>query len=235
MPIHRRTAVALVAALLVSLAVAPASAGQGEPVAQRESMQNPTATPRPTEPVAWAWPLALPHRVLREFRAPVSEYADGHRGIDLAAHAGDPVYAVADGTLTFAGIVVDRPAVSLSHGDGLVSSMEPVLALVAAGDSVRRGQLIGRVATGGHCGDGCLHLGARTSGRYVSPMRYLGGVPHAVLLPAESANVLRQRQDSRRSAREQELWRAVLQEDGLENDGHVQDPLRGIGGGQARG
>ena len=227
MPIHRRTAVALIAALLVCFLGAPASAGQDEPVAHREQMRNPTArpSPRPTDPAAgvWAWPLALPHRVLREFRAPVSEYASGHRGVDLAAHTGDPVFAVADGTVTFSGIVVDRPAISLGHGDGLVSSVEPVLALVAAGDVVHRGQLIGRVATGAHCGDGCLHLGARASGRYVSPMRYLGRVPHAVLLPSESAALLRQRQDSRRSAREHELWHAVLKEDGLETDRHVQD------------
>jgi len=237
MPIRRRTAVALVAALLVCFAVAPASASQGDQGAERQSLQIPTTPPRSAGPEAraWAWPLALPHPLLRQFLAPISEYAGGHRGIDVAADTGDPVYAVADGTVTFAGIVVDRPTISLSHGDGLVSSMEPVLALVATGDSVRRGQLVGRVATGGHCGDGCVHLGARISGRYVSPMRYLGGVPHAVLLPADSAALLRQRQDSRRSSREQELWRAVLREDGREEGTGLKDVVRGIGGGQARG
>jgi hypothetical protein len=153
----------------------------------------------------------------------------------VAAQTGDPIYAVADGTVTFAGIVVDRPVISLSHVGGLVSSMEPVTALVAAGDSVRRGQLVGRVATGGHCGDGCVHLGARSRGRYVSPMRYLGGVPHAVLLPSESAALLRQREDSRRRSGEQALWRAVLREDGHEEDGRLDDEPRETRGGQARG
>ena len=245
MPIHRRTAVALVAALLACFAVAPASAGQDEPRAQRQPTQNtmpaPTPTPTPTGPEAsaWAWPLALPHPVLREFRAPVSEYAAGHRGIDVAAHPGDPVFAVADGTVTFAGIVVDRSAIALAHDGGLVSSIEPVTALVAPGDSVQRGQLIGRVATGGHCGDACVHLGARISGRYVSPMRYLGGVPRAVLLPTESAALLRRRDASLRSPVEQELWHAVVQDDGLQTGGPQDGLLRGAelrgGGAQARG
>ena len=212
MSILRRTTVALVAVDLVCCAVAPASAGQGGSLVQQSQQSQSTLTLTTGSP-AWTWPLAIPHRILRDFRAPVSEYAGGHRGIDVAARLGDPVYAVADGTVTFAGIVVDRPALSLTHGGGLVSSLEPVTALVAVGDAVRRGQLVGRVANGGHCGDGCVHLGARTYGRYVSPMRYLGGIPHAVLLPAESAALLRQRRDSRRSPGEQLLWRAILRQD----------------------
>jgi len=216
MSILRRATVALVSVALVCCAVAPASAGQSGSRVQQQQQSQATLTltlTLTTGSPAWTWPLAIPHRILREFRAPVSEYAGGHRGIDVAARLGDPVYAVADGTVTFAGIVVDRPALSLTHGGGLVSSLEPVTALVAVGDAVRRGQLVGRVANGGHCGDGCVHLGARTYGRYVSPMRYLGGIPHAVLLPAESAALLRQRRDSRRSPGEQLLWRAILRQD----------------------
>ncbi|MEC5149085.1 M23 family metallopeptidase [Cryobacterium sp. GrIS_2_6] len=209
MSIHIRTVSALVAVVMVCFAVSPAATGQGGPRAQPQP--SPERSPT-TGSEAWEWPLAIPHPVVRGFRAPLTEYADGHRGIDLAAHPGDPVYAVADGTVTFAQIVVDRPAISLSHAGGLVSSMEPVTALVEAGDPVRRGQLIGRVTTGGHCGDGCLHLGARTYGRYVSPMQYLGGVPHAVLLPTESAALLTVREDSRRSARAHLLWRAILRD-----------------------
>ena len=216
MSILRRATVALVSVALVCCAVAPASAGPSGSRVQQQQQSQATLTltlSLTTGSPAWTWPLAIPHRILREFRAPVSEYADGHRGIDVAARLGDPVYAVADGTVTFAGIVVDRPALSLTHGGGLVSSLEPVTALVGAGDAVHRGQLIGRVASGGHCGSDCVHLGARTYGRYVSPMRYLGEVPHAVLLPAESAALLRQRRDSRRSPGEHLLWQAILRQD----------------------
>jgi murein DD-endopeptidase MepM/ murein hydrolase activator NlpD len=64
----------------------------------------------------------------------------------------------------------------------VITTLEPVDALVVAGDRVRAGQAIGVVATGGHCLSGCLHLGVRVHGRYVSPMLFLGNVPRAVLL-----------------------------------------------------
>jgi len=82
----------------------------------------------------------------------------------------------------FAGFVVDRPVLSISHPGGVLSSFEPVEATVAAGDHVRRGQVIG-VLLAGHCATPCLHLGARIGGEYVNPLLFLADVPRAVLLP----------------------------------------------------
>ncbi|TFC60173.1 M23 family metallopeptidase [Cryobacterium sp. TMT2-15-1] len=132
----------------------------------------------------WHWPLAPPHPVLRGFQAPATLYAPGHRGLDLSAKVGRQVVAPADGIVSFAGVVVDRPVLSIEHADGLVSSIEPVSASVAVGDRVAAGQPVGQVADGGHCAGQCLHLGARLNGGYVSPLLYLVGVPRAVLLPA---------------------------------------------------
>ena len=132
----------------------------------------------------WLWPLPPPHPVLRGFQAPATLYAPGHRGLDLSAEAGLEVIAPAEGVVSFAGVVVDRPVVSIEHAHGLVSSLEPVSAGVAVGDRVTAGQPVGRVADGGHCAGRCLHLGARLNGGYVSPLLYLVGVPRAVLLPA---------------------------------------------------
>jgi hypothetical protein len=67
------------------------------------------------------------------------------------------------------------------------SSVEPVTPAVHAGDAVRRGEVIGRVATGGPHPAGVLHLGARVRAgdgwAYVSPLLWLGGARRAVLLP----------------------------------------------------
>lgn len=147
----------------------------------------PFAVP-PTEP--WVWPLTPPHRVLAEYVAPATDYSAGHRGLDLAANGltadvGAPVFAVSDGVVSFAGTVVDRPVLSIRHAGDLSSSVEPVTAVVSAGEAVARGQLVGYVAPGGHCSARCVHLGARLHGRYVSPRLYLGGVRRAVLLPLE--------------------------------------------------
>ena len=130
----------------------------------------------------WAWPVAAPHPIVRPYLAPATPYAAGHRGIDVTAAAGAPVRAPDDGVVHFAGFVVDRPVLSIDHGDGVVSSYEPVASDLAEGDAVRRGDVIGTVEAG-HCRSPCVHLGVRVDGEYVSPLLYLGGQPRAVLLP----------------------------------------------------
>jgi murein DD-endopeptidase MepM/ murein hydrolase activator NlpD len=134
----------------------------------------------------WAWPIAPPHTVTRPFEAPTTAYGPGHRGIDIAAEPGAEVRAPADGTVSFAGVVVDRPVVSIRHADGLVSSVEPVVPCVSAGDTVVAGQVVGAVAgEPRHEPAGGLHLGARLHGEYVDPALLLAALRHAVLLPLD--------------------------------------------------
>lgn len=140
----------------------------------------------PAGPV-WTWPIGHGHRVVAPYRAPPTRYAAGHRGVDLAASAGEEVRAVAPGTVVFAGVVVDRPLIVVRHAGGIRSSVEPVRASVSVGDVVTTGQPVGVVAAGGHCGTACLHLGARLGDDYLNPMLLLGSVPRAVLLPVEAA------------------------------------------------
>lgn len=133
----------------------------------------------------WEWPVPPPHTVTRAFEAPPTPYSAGHRGIDIAALPGEPVTAPEAGVVHFAGVVVDRPVLSIAHEGDLISSFEPMEAVVAEGESVEKGQVIGTVSNGGHCSATCLHLGVRLHGQYVSPLLFLGDVPPAVLLPLE--------------------------------------------------
>lgn len=148
------------------------------------------ATPEVAAPVdasradRWQWPVPVPHPVVGPYRAPATRYAAGHRGIDIGAAAGTLVRSPADGTVHFAGIVVDRPLVSIEVGEGTLIALEPVEPAVAAGDTVHAGDPLGSLEPG-HCAGPCLHLGVRVDGDYVSPLRYLGGVPRAVLLPVD--------------------------------------------------
>jgi murein DD-endopeptidase MepM/ murein hydrolase activator NlpD len=130
----------------------------------------------------WQWPIAPPRVLVRPFVAPASLYGAGHRGIDLAAPAGAAVFAPADGVVHFAGVIVDRPVVSIEHPGGLISSFEPVAPTVVAGESIRRGEVIGTLRVG-HCARACLHFGVRLHGEYLSPLNYLVGIPRSVLLP----------------------------------------------------
>ncbi|TFD88868.1 murein hydrolase activator EnvC family protein [Cryobacterium serini] len=167
------------AASAVIIVIVGVGAGQSSGAAlERRAVSAPTGV------AAWVWPVASPHRVTRAFEAPESQYTGGHRGIDLAALANDAVFAPHDGVVSFAGRVVDRPVLSITQPGDLISTVEPVIATVAAGDRVRAGQVIGTVASGGHCPPGCLHFGVRLHGLYVSPLLFLGTVPRAILLPS---------------------------------------------------
>ncbi len=90
----------------------------------------------------------------------------------------------------FVGVVVDRSVISIEHAGGLISSFEPVSSPLAEGVLVHRGEQIGTLRAAkagapqsGHCGAPCLHFGVRLHGQYVSPLNYLGGIPHSILLP----------------------------------------------------
>jgi murein DD-endopeptidase MepM/ murein hydrolase activator NlpD len=121
-------------------------------------------------PARFSWPLPPPHPVVRAFQAPLSPFGPGHRGVDLSAAAGSPVLAAGDGVVVYAGAVAARTLVSLQHGSGLRTTYEPVEPAVAAGRSVRRGDVIGHLQEG-HCASPCLHWGARRGHEYLDPLR----------------------------------------------------------------
>ncbi len=152
----------------------------GVPAAQpAESAHAARASPASE---AWVWPVSGPRVVLRAFVAPSTAYGPGHRGVDLNAPAhGDEVVAVMSGIVHFAGVVVDRPVITIRQGQ-VLATVEPVDPLVTAGDVVQAGDIIG-VLQAGHCARPCVHLGVRVAGEYVSPLLWLGGLQRAVLLP----------------------------------------------------
>jgi len=128
----------------------------------------------------WVWPVDEV-QLVRRFEAPAHAYGPGHRGVDLASAL--TVRAPAAGRIAFAGMVAGRPVVTIDHGDGLVTTLEPVLTELGVGDAVSRGSPVGVVASEGHAGPGTVHFGVRRNGEYINPLRLLGGVPRAVLLP----------------------------------------------------
>jgi hypothetical protein len=144
---------------------------------------SPAAAATPT----WRWPVAAPHPIVRPFLAPLTRYSTGHRGIDIGA-ADTRLVAPADGTVHFAGTVVDRGVLSIAHPGGLISSYEPVVTTLEKGDRVRRGDPVGTLQPG-HCSMLCLHFGVRLGGEYVSPLLYLGDLQRSVLLPTRATRV----------------------------------------------
>lgn len=126
-----------------------------------------------------------PPTIERGYVPPPTPWGAGHRGVDLAARAGQPVRAVAPGRVAFAGRVAGRGVVSLAlsgprRGRGeLRATYEPVRALVAEGERVTAGQVVGVVEAGPyHCARPCLHWGLLRGGRYVNPLTVFSWVPH---------------------------------------------------------
>lgn len=132
----------------------------------------------------WSWPLSPEPSVLRTFDPPDKPWLSGHRGVDLGpTHDGAPVTAPSDGVVTFAGVVVDRPVLTIDQGDGLKSSFEPVTSELKTGDAVRKGQVIGTMEPG-HCGSAtCLHWGVRRGENYVNPLGFVTDMRPSILLP----------------------------------------------------
>ncbi|MFK5689994.1 M23 family metallopeptidase [Ornithinimicrobium sp. LYQ92] len=126
----------------------------------------------------WGWPLTGVPDLVHGFDPPEHRWSAGHRGIDLAGVAGEPVLAVQAGVVTYSGVVAGVGVVSLTHTSGLRSTYQPVSDRPERGDRVARGAVLGRLDVGGHCTPGdCLHLGAvRGRDGYVDPMPLLLGV-----------------------------------------------------------
>lgn len=184
---HRMLRAAIMLAVMLAAITATGSLAPVAALAPQSVFAHVLAPGR--APVArgdWAWPLRGSHDILRPFIAPSTEYSAGHRGIDIAAGAnqsGLEVLAPEDGVVHFAGVVVDRGVLSVEHRGGVLSSYEPVTAVVHKGDAVHRGQVIATLDAG-HCSIPCLHFGVRVDGQYVSPLLFLGGVVRPVLLPS---------------------------------------------------
>ena len=168
---------AVPAAILLSVsAIAPASGAVGTAGAA-------------AGPGAWDWPLAPSPAVVRAFDPPDKPWMSGHRGVDLQAAAdGAPVAAPESGTVSFVGVVVDRPVITIDHGNGLRSSFEPVESGLSTGAAVSRGDVIGTVATG-HCASlPCVHWGVRRGEEYINPLSLVTDLRPSILLPVARRN-----------------------------------------------
>ncbi|WP_375384113.1 murein hydrolase activator EnvC family protein [uncultured Microbacterium sp.] len=167
----RVSAAVLVMGIFLGTAVTGASASAPSPAGSAGDLRS----------LGWVWPLAAV--VTAPYVAPPHPYGAGHRGIDLAGDIGAPVRAPAAGTIAYVGAIAGRGIVTIDHGDGLVTTFEPVESTLEAGAAVARGEEVATISVGGHAAPSTLHFGVRLNGEYINPMLLLDSVPRAVLLP----------------------------------------------------
>jgi len=96
-----------------------------------------------------------------------------HQGVDYRARSGTPVYAVANGTVTAARYNGGYGnEVRIRHSSGMITLYAHLLSYsVRPGQTVKRGQIIGRVGSTGRSTGAHLHFGLMSGGRYINPNR----------------------------------------------------------------
>jgi murein DD-endopeptidase MepM/ murein hydrolase activator NlpD len=127
------------------------------------------------DPVPWAGPLAR-MRVTSPFKMdrmhPILRRVLPHTGVDLAAARGTPVYAAADGSVSYA---APRGGygnlVEVAHPNGYSTRYAHLSAIaVRNGTPVRQGDVVGFVGSTGLSTAPHLHYEVRRKGRPVNPM-----------------------------------------------------------------
>ena len=98
-----------------------------------------------------------------------------HKGVDFEADVGDPVLAVADGVVSFAGPRAGYGnTVEIDHGNGYVTRYAHNSRLsTRVGDLVRSGQQIARAGSTGRSTGPHVHLEVWENGRAVNPRKFL--------------------------------------------------------------
>nr|WP_245910582.1 peptidoglycan DD-metalloendopeptidase family protein [Nocardia amikacinitolerans] len=164
-------------------------AGAAEPSA---SQANPTVTGTPSlaagiGPIRRTLPMAAGTFTISDT---FGSRNGGHRGVDMAASDGTPIFSVADGRVVAAGpasgfgnwIVVDSVDTNGRSYSAVYGHMWDHGVLVRVGESVRAGQQIGMVGSAGESSGPHLHFeivpgGRFTGGRQIDPLPWLDGAP----------------------------------------------------------
>lgn len=167
-----------VSAVLIGPSASSSAAGQPVPLqAGSAGCPDPDA-----QAVSGPWRHPVDAPVVDWFRRPSHAYGPGNRGLEYRTSLGDPVTAVAAGSVVFAGPVGLSRFVVIEHQADLRSTAAYLVGIdVAVGDAVAQGQTIGSAAEG-------FHLTARRDGDYLDPMTLIGGYCFVVrLVPVPEA------------------------------------------------
>jgi murein DD-endopeptidase MepM/ murein hydrolase activator NlpD len=106
---------------------------------------------------------------------PFLHVAAMHTGLDFRGNVGDPIHATAAGKVTNAGWSGGYgKMVEVDHGNGLATRYGHLSEIdVAVGDTIRIGQIVGRLGSTGRSTGPHLHYETRIEGEAVDPQKFL--------------------------------------------------------------
>ena len=128
--------------------------------------------------VTFIWPIPDSTRITSQFgprKAPVAGASNYHKGVDVGAPRGTPIYAAACGTVVISTYHYSAGNyVMINHGGGVYTVyMHASKLLVDVGDKVKQGEKIALVGTTGYSTGNHLHFGVRINGTYYDPLDYV--------------------------------------------------------------
>jgi murein DD-endopeptidase MepM/ murein hydrolase activator NlpD len=122
-------------------------------------------------PVTWGWMSSSYGKRVDPFSGKMA----WHAGVDFAGKDRSDVIAVASGVVTHAGKRYGYgEMVEINHGDGFVTRYgHHAEVVVATGDIVKKGQVIGKMGSSGRSTGPHVHYEVLKNGRHVDPARYV--------------------------------------------------------------
>lgn len=147
-----------------------------EEVRQQELLQKLRANREALASVPSIWPIE--GFITSRFggRAdPFTGRSEQHKGLDISARTGTPIYAPGKGTVIFSGVENGYGnSVLLQHGGGITTRYAHMSRrAVSEGQTVQRGDVIGYVGSTGRSSGPHLHYEVRLNGVNVDPLRYI--------------------------------------------------------------
>ena len=115
-------------------------------------------------------------------RDPFTGAAAMHKGLDFRGPHGAPIYAAANGRVSFVGRKAGYGnVVEISHGNGLMTRYAHMSTFkTRAGQTVEAGQTIGGIGSTGRSTGPHLHFEVRINNRAVNPRTFLETAPHVL-------------------------------------------------------
>lgn len=123
------------------------------------------------------WPLKYSRHISSSFGMrmhPINKEKKFHRGIDIKARNGSPVFATAEGKVIKTSYDdKNGKYIRIQHKEGFISSyMHLSSILIKEGENISGGEVIGKVGNTGKSTAPHLHFEVSENGKYVDPSTF---------------------------------------------------------------
>ncbi len=147
-------------------------------IVSEDSITNSLSHPRDMHKVTgdyWKKRIYAAHKKKGKKKVKVKGHVSYHRGLDLKGDVGAPVYSMADGKIVIAmKMFYEGNMVAVDHGNQVFTYyMHMDSMAVKVGDTVKAGELVGRVGATGTSTGPHLHVALSIRGVHVHPLSLL--------------------------------------------------------------